>query len=155
MIEEFRNYLEIDKNSLDDEVVQHPSLFFRVSEAYVEAAAVRDIAKEELATVDAELDRQIRENFEGEKITEATIKNQIQTHKAHKAAMDAYLTAKHNADLLGVLKEAFSVKGYMVRDLCSLAVANYFESTSIRSEQTDQTVYKANRARLAEARERR
>ena len=59
-IEEFRQYLTIDKLALDDEVVRQPSLFYEVSEAYVEAVAVRDDCKEALASVDDELDSSVR-----------------------------------------------------------------------------------------------
>jgi hypothetical protein len=34
---------------------------------------------------------------------------------------------------LGVLKDAFTTRGYMLRDLASLATAHFFESDSVRS----------------------
>lgn len=154
--DEFRRYLQIDKNALDDELISHPQLLFRVSEAYVEAVAERDALKENLLTVDASLDQEIRGELEGGKVTEAIVKNLIQLHPKHKAASDAYLMSKHKADVLAALKDAFGTRGYMLRDLCQLYTANYFENSSVKdSAAADAATYRRNRQRLAEARERR
>ena len=48
--------LTIDKSVLDDEVIRQPVLFYTVSEMLVDALAERDAAKEELNSVDADLD---------------------------------------------------------------------------------------------------
>lgn len=155
-MEEFRGYLVINKNALDEEVTQQPSLFFAVAEAYAEAATERDSLKELLGTIDAQLDAIVREELEGEKVTESLVKNRIQVHPNHKAAFESYLEAKQKADVLGALKDAFHTRGYLVRDLCSLALANYYESNAVKdTATTDAAVYKRQRQRLAEARERR
>lgn len=153
MIEEFKGYLKIDKSALDDEIIQQPQLFFEVSEAYVEAVAVRDSKKEELAQIDAELDAKYRNSLE--KATEGTIKAKIQTDKKHGTAFTAYINAKELADSLLALKEAFQQRGYMLRDLVSLHTANYYETSSARGTgQTEDFAYHRRRERLAAARER-
>lgn len=154
-IEELKALLAIDKNALDDEVSRHPMLFFEVAEAFVDASAKRDACKEELSTVDAELDGLVRRKLESDevKITEAMVKNGIQTHERHTGAFDTYMEAKTEADVLGALKEAFHSRGYMLRDLCSLNVASYYESTSQQgTNSTDREAYNRKRERLAEAR---
>jgi hypothetical protein len=156
LVNELRSYLEIDKHALDDEIVKQPSLFFKVSEAYVEAVAERDACKEELASIDAELDGEVRHKLEvaGEKITEAIVKNEIQTDKKHGPAFDTYILAKTKADMLMALKEAFQQRGYMLRDLCSLYVSQYYDQSSVQgNSKTDAAVYNRQRERLAEARE--
>lgn len=156
LVAELRAYLEIDKHSLDDEIVKQPSLFFRASEAYVEAVAERDACKEELATIDAELDGKVRHDLDvaGDKITEAIVKNEIQSHKKHSAAFDTYMIAKTKADQLLALKEAFHQRGYMLRDLASLFVASYYENSSVQgNSRSDRAVYDRQRERLATARE--
>ncbi len=152
-IEEFRSYLSIDKNLLDAEIEQHPELLFKVAEAHVEAMAERDALKEQLATVDATLDAKVRLELEnaGEKVTEAIVKNQVQSHHLHKSAFDEYSAKKKEADVLGALREAFSTRGHMLRDLVQLHIAQYWDNTSI----TGDPVYKRQRQRLADARERR
>lgn len=157
-LDEFRRYLKIDKHALDDDIVQQPMLFYEVSEAYVVAAAERDGFKEALARVDAGLDAEIREELEKSdtKATEAMVKNQIQCHQDHEKAYKLYAKAKEQADLLAVMKDSFQQRGYMLRDLCQLYVANYFEESSVRgTSNTDAAVYKRRREHLGNAREQR
>ena len=156
LINELQGYLEIDKHALDDEIVKQPTLFFKASEAFAEAVAERDACKEELATVDAELDGEVRHRLEtrGDKVTEAIVKNEIQTHKKHGPAFDTYILAKTRADKLQALKEAFQQRGYMLRDLASLFVASYYDNSSIQgNSKTDAAVYNRHRQRLADARD--
>ena len=155
MIEQLKKFLEIDKLSLDDEIIRQPSLFYQVSEAYVEAVGERDTLKEQLASTDAEIDGEIRSNAKT-RITDTAVKNLVQCDADHEKAFKAYITAKVKADQLGALKEAFQQRGYMLRDLASLYVANYFDHSSIQGTSSqDKTIYEARRRTLAEARQRR
>jgi hypothetical protein len=147
---EYAKCLQIDKNNIDDELVRQPTLLYQVSEAYIEAVAVRDTKKDELATIDAELDAELRAEAGDTKTTEAKIKNEIQVHPEHQSASKAFNEAKHEADKLLVLKEAVAQRGYVLRDLAQLAVANFFETSSISSFSAK--VYEGHRARLAEKR---
>ena len=156
LIDEFRSYLNIDKHNLDNEIVQQPSLLFEVSEAYAEAAAERDRLKEALAIVDATLDASVREELNGGKVTEAIVKNRIQSDPAHENSFNEYIEAKQKADVLGALKDAMHQRGYLIRDLAALYTANYFESNAVKETgATDAAVYKRQRQRLADARMRR
>jgi alkylation response protein AidB-like acyl-CoA dehydrogenase len=134
-IEEMKGYLKIDQFNLDEDIVQHPSLFFKVAEAYVDAVATRDTLKEKLGTRDAELNLSYRDEFadRGMKTTDKAIESSVLTDPDHMALATAYAKAKATCDKLGVLKEAFTTRGFMLRDLCNLAVAHYFESDSVRS----------------------
>lgn len=153
-IAEFREYLKINKQHLDDEVIQQPSLFYEVSEAFALAAAERDALKDRIATIDAELDAEIRTTLGDAKVTEAMVKNKVQANSKHETAFEEWLKAKENADLLGALKEAFQQRSYMLRDLCTLHATGYFEQSAIRSDASmDATVYKHRRQRLAAGRE--
>ena len=155
LINELRDLLEIDKHSLDDEIVKQPSLFFRVSEAFAEAVAERDGCEEELETIDAELDGEIRRELDRKttKYTEAMVKNAIKTHDRHGPAFDTYILAKTRADKLQALKEAFQQRGYMLRDLASLYVASYYDNSSVQgTNNTDRAAYDRQRQRLAAAR---
>lgn len=154
MIEDLRQYLKIDKHALDDELVKHPSLFFKVAEAMTEAVAERDLLKEELAYTDAELDKQVRIIL-GDKATEAKVKGQVAIHKDHVYATSRYLEAKKQADMLAALKEAFHNRGYMLRDLAQLYVNNYYSTDSVRTTPTtSDAVYEGTRAKMAERRRR-
>lgn len=155
-IEALKDRLLINKHGLDDEFIQQPSLFFEVSETYVLAVSTRDALKEELATVDAELDGVMRKAAEkrSERITEPQVKMAIQSHPKHTSASNNYLEAKEAAALLEALKESFSQRSYMLRDLASLYVANYYEQSSMQGTNSSEKVqYQQRRQKLADARQ--
>lgn len=154
-IEEFKRYLVIDKRALDDDVIQQPSLFERVSDALAEANAERDAMKEQLTTVDAELDIKVREEAERKSIkaTESNIKSRIQTDRSHQLAFKQWLKTKERSDKLFALKESFQQRSESLKNLCKLYVANYFEDSSLRGNSaTDEVAYHERRKRLGEAR---
>lgn len=149
-IEEFKKYLVIDKNSLDQEIIQHPELLFHIAEACIEAASERDARKEILAMTDATIDAEVRD--EADKITEAAVKNRIQVHAKHVEAWTSYAEAKQRADVLSALRDSFSTRGFMLRDLVQLHVSGYWENNSVTGQDP---AYRRTRQRLADARERR
>ena len=154
-MEELKQRLQLDKHALDDELIQQASMLHTVSDAYEEAMSERDDLKEKLATADAELDQSIRDDAEehNEKITESMIKAKIQSDVEHKKAYFAYASAKLKAGKLLALKDAFKERGYMLRELCSLYLSNYFEDNSVRATPTTENAsYKRVRARLADGR---
>lgn len=154
-VDEFKKYLRVDKHRLDDELVQQPSLLFEVSEALTEAIDSRDALKNDLTVVEAEEDKRFRKEFDDaeEKYTEGTIKAKIMTSKRRQAVHKQFAAAKALADQLNALKEAFLARGYAIRDLCQLHVANYFQETSVRSDAaTDAVMYQRNRRKIAERR---
>ena len=154
-MEDLRPRLQLDKHALDDELIQQASMLHSVSEAYEEAMAERDDLKEKLATVDAELDQSIRDDAEehNEKLTEGTIKAKIQADVEHKKAYFLFASAKLKAGKLQALKDAFKERGYMLRELCSLYLSNYFEHNSVKPTQiTENASYKRARVRLADTR---
>ena len=157
MDDDLKAKLAINKAALDDEVSRQPILFFEIAEEYTQAAAERDACKEELTTVDAKLDGQVRTDLArgDNKVTEAMVRNSVQMHKEHQEAFDTYMAAKTNADVLGSLKEAFIQRSYMLRDLASLYVNSYYEQSSVQgTNSTDKAQYQATRQRIAEARTR-
>jgi hypothetical protein len=147
-IEELRQYLKIDKHRLDEELEEQPMLLFQISEAFVQAAAERDMLKESLATKDAQLGKKAREQLgkREKKVTESMVEGYVLTDSTHDAAVKAYLDAKGQADLLFALKEAFQSRGYMIRDLCSLYTANYYEQGSAKpTNNTNRATYSMGR----------
>lgn len=155
LVEELKGLLRIDKNALDEELVQSPELLFKVSDAYIAAVDVRDALKNDLAVVEAEADKKIRHaaDVADEKVTEGAIKARVMTHKDRVKAYNAFLDAKLAADRLGALKEAFTLRGYAIRELCQLFTSNYYQERSVRRDAaTDRIVYQSTRKKLAERR---
>lgn len=155
IIEEFREKLKIDKNSVDEEIEQQPSIFFEISEAYVMAASHRDFLKEEISRIDADLSAKHRRRIEksGGRATDAATTSAVAADPKHQKAVDAHISAKQRAELLLALKESFSQRSYMLRDLATLFVANYFEKTSITENSNIREIKaKRNMDKMNEAR---
>lgn len=154
-LNELQEQLAIDKSVLDDEVIRQPVLFYTISEQLTDAIAERDAAKEELNSIDADLDGVWRKKLSklDSKVTEKMVSNCVQTSNEHEKAFDVWLTAKTKADKLLALKEAFQQRSYMLRDLVSLYSANYYEDASIKpSRAQEASQYANNRSRMSIAR---
>ncbi len=146
-IDEFRRYLAIDKQALDDEVMKQPALYYEVSEAYAQAVAERDVLKEELAVTDARLYGSNRKA--DAKATDTAIKSRINIESSHQQAFSEYVEAKEYADKLGALKDAFNQRSEMLKALGRLYASNYFEQMALKPTQsTDAMVYRRQRERL-------
>lgn len=151
MTEDLRQYLKIDKLALDEELVNQASLYFKISEAYTEAAAERDLLKETLAYGDAKIEQDIRKEL-GDKCTEGKVKSLLTINEKHAEANGHYLDAKIKADRLAALKEAFHQRGYMLRDLAQLFISNYYGADSVKVTQNGESaVYRAKRIRRRDA----
>ena len=126
--DELEKKLKIEKFDLDTELIEFPSVFYQVSENVTTAMAERDHLKDVLGQVSAELDTEIRVDFanEGKKITENQVRSEIETHPNYLKARKNYTDAKVLADQWSTLKEAFSQKSYMLRELVALYAANYY-----------------------------
>jgi hypothetical protein len=150
---EFRDYLKIHKHALDDDLRRQPSLLFAVSDACEEALAERDKLKDQLAVCEAGLDASYRKTLKD--YTEGQIKGLIINDKARRQAHSAYHKARQTAGQLLALKDAFRERGYMLREMCSLYCANYYETNSSRpTPDTDRVTYQARKAKMSEARQR-
>lgn len=148
--------LLIDRNGLDDELINNPSLVQQVCDECAEAIAQRDYLKEMLEVVDAELDAEIREEFlstNKSKVTEAVIESAIKTHKRHKDAFKKYNDAKLAAAKAAALERAVSVRSDALKELSKLFAAGYFAIDSTRrSVEYKEAGYDKLRERLASRR---
>jgi hypothetical protein len=154
-LKELKGYLAINKAALDDELVHQSEIFCNVGEAYIEAVDQRDALKEDLGIIEAELDNEIREkaDLRDEKITNDGVKARVRSDPKRKIAYRAYAVAKRKADRLGVLKESFLQRASMLKHLCELYVANYYEQNSFRgTDRQDTAVYMQRRMKMDQAR---
>ncbi len=143
---EYRKLLNIDKNSLDDVLVEQADIFYEISHKYSIAVSKRDQAYENIKVTDAELNLAVRINLddEGRKVTESLINNMVLEHEEHKEAVKTHLEAKKLADQYSALKEAFHQRSYMLRELVQLYISGYFvqetyKATKEKKTQVDHT----------------
>jgi hypothetical protein len=151
MLNELKDKLAVDKDSLDEELVQQPALLHAIHEAYEDALADRDDYKEQLTTLEAALDLEFR-TIEP-KPTETALKSMVQIDERRQKLYRQYALARHKVGELGALKDAYKDKSHMLRELCGLYLAKYYEQNSVKATaETDNAVYKRQRQRLAEGR---
>ncbi len=127
-LEEFRTHLTINKDSLDEDITVQSDLFFRVSEAYAFACSRRDAAKEQIKQVDAKMDLEIRQDAsdEGVKVTETKVSSLVAASEEHLEAASEHLDCIEEVNIFGSLKEAFSQRSYMLRELVELYCVGYY-----------------------------
>lgn len=131
-ISDLRDKLLVDRNNLDEELIQQPSLYFDISEQSVFARSRRDLAELDAKNIGARLDREIREDAvkAGDKITEAGVKAAIEDTDEMKAARLDCLHKSEEVAQLEALREAFSQRGHALKHLVELFLAGYFQRSS-------------------------
>lgn len=100
--------LRIDPNHILDALEEQASLYAYWSTLAEEAAIVAEVARRRLDFVEADLDREVREDAreEGHKTTEEGVKRAITRHNKFQDALDGMLDARRDAAVLGVMRRA-------------------------------------------------
>lgn len=148
--------LRINKHELERELSEQPDLFARVAHMAVLWAGFRDTAKHKLAVVEAEVSALVRQQFadEGSKVTETAVKEEVVQHPNLKNQTRKYLETRREADLWQGYKDAYEQRGRMIRDLCQLYIAGYYQNSAVRgdSEAAKNARADVTRKKLAENR---
>lgn len=151
--------IQIDRDTLDDCLIQQPQLYYEVSERLALAISRRDAQKEDVKVTESEVDEIVRQDaVDGEKkITEAGVKAQVAQHKDVIAARKALSRLDTEIGRLSALKEAYSQRSHALRELCGLYAANYWGDGSGGSRagtERKSAQYDDNRGALSAARKR-
>lgn len=122
---QLREELSINKNALDDCLMEQPDLYYHVAEGYTLAVAARDAAKLDLEQTMAEKAEEIRERAlrDDEKITETAITRKLATDPEVAGLEEHLLELRGTADKWQALKEAFQQRSFMLRELVQMLVA--------------------------------
>lgn len=150
-LEEARELLLIDKNELDTVCIQHPPIFFDISDQAALATATRDQAKEEMERVWAKEAQKVRAG--AEKVTEKIVEERVTNSVEYTEAKDAFLEAKYEADRWSAVKDAFMQRAGMIRSLCDLFVTGHYNVTTVQSPKPKQAGYKQNRDKIVNSKE--
>jgi hypothetical protein len=123
-LESLRSKLSIDKDDLDNALVEQPDLYYHVADAYVTAVADRDAAKLDLEQATADLDKQFRGAAAAaeEKLTETSLQRKIATTPRIQNMEKDLLYLRADADRWQALKEAFQQRSFMLRELVAMYV---------------------------------
>jgi|PlaIllAssembly_1097288.scaffolds.fasta_scaffold03219_2 hypothetical protein len=157
-IEYLKEFLIIDKNHLDEAIEVQAEIFYHVADGTAQAVSERDQIKYELDTLlsDTYLAIRLEATEEGRKITEALLENEVAQDKDVQKLKEKYLEVKANAEKWLALKESFTQRGYMLREMASLYVSGYFAEISVRSStDTEEIQQQARRERMSTRRKER
>lgn len=128
MIDSLEGALSINENELDEACAAQPECFYRVAKEYAVAVSKRDLAKQCLAEISAEVDTQLR--HEAEKTKERITEEQIKSRKALDddvvEAQRILLELNTKVGEWSALKEAFEQRSYALKDMVSLWLGNYY-----------------------------
>ncbi len=128
--------MKLDITKLDEAALEQPSIFAEWGDRWAQAVLERDRLKEEIATVKAEADEEIRKNprkfgWEAEKSpTETWVASQVILHSAVKAATEKFVEAQYEVNMATVGKEACDHRKKALEILTQLYSSNYFVAKS-------------------------
>ena len=126
--------IAIDVEALDLEWLEQPSLMMKYSKNAADCKRTRDIAKEGVDLIKAEIDKDIRKNpgdYGVEKITETVVMNAILEEVDYQSAMTTYIDARHSADVAAAAVSAFEQRKQALEGLVKLFGLQYFAGPSV------------------------
>lgn len=130
----FESRLRIDKYDLDTEVAEQPRTFEEVADRLAMAKSMRDEAKDNLKTVEAELSLAFREagDKKGKKPSEKQLADMVQVSSRRRDVFRLFVEAERMTNKLEGLRDSYRDRGFMLREMCGLSLAAYFGSGEYR-----------------------
>ena len=126
-IEELKLLLTIDRNRLDEELVQQPQLYYEASEGYTDAAAKRDLSKLVLEQLEANIGKEYRSQSL-EKVSDKRVNEHVTSHQLYTEQYERYLNYKSDAEKWDALVDAFRQRSSMARDLVQLMSIGFWSA---------------------------
>jgi len=123
--DDFLPSLAIDRGDLDGCLTEQPETYYHVSQEFASAVAERDQTKLELEELQASLGQELRAIAlrEEEKLTETGLQQKLTAHPKIQDLQRVLLQKRKDADRWQALKESFSQRSFMLRELVALFIA--------------------------------
>jgi hypothetical protein len=152
-IASWETMLQIDENDLDGALLKHPDIFYRVSKALVLQISRRDALKQNCDEVESRVELQIRQDAaeQQQRMREGEVESLKSTNAEVQRVRGELLNAKRTVGLLEALKEAFTQRSYVLKELVALWIANYYSESSsgaANNQRRDQLAERTRAARL-------
>jgi len=134
-IDEYRQYLAIDRDGLDEDIQLQAALYHEVSDKLALQVSRRDSAKKHLAEVEAFVDDDIRRTAKrhNDKITEKEISAHVRVDDGVIKANEDLLRLNYGVGRLAALKDSFDQRRYMLREMVNTYTSGYWGEASITS----------------------
>jgi hypothetical protein len=155
LISELEQGLAIDRDRLDDALLQHADLFYRAAKELAETKSRVDVLKQVRDETEAVADREIRRRHNNDgsgKLTETMVESAKSLVPEVARAHNDLHTAELAAGKLGALVEAFRQRSHAMSSLVDLYVAGYFGDATpgrARRDLDDAQVEEIRRRRAA------
>ncbi len=129
----------IDEANLDLDWLEQPALMMKYSRIAAQAKYDEDITAEKLKVLEAELDKQIRDDFvdQGVKVTEKVVQTAIITHEDYQDAVKKLTTARYETTMARAAVQAFEHKKAALENLVKLNGQQYFAAPLVVKELTE------------------
>lgn len=139
---DYEKDLYIDKDSLEECLVEQPELYAKWSKAWADAVKERDHAKENLSIVKADLDMKIRKSWDilgfDKKPTDMAITTWICAQNEYRKANFLLIQSTHAVNVLEAAKWAFQHRKDSLDNLVRLFLSNYYsDSKAVGKEARD------------------
>lgn len=132
LISDLETGLRIDEHELSGSLLEQPELFYRVSKALALQVSRRDAAKQVVAETEAKVDMEVRRAAQvaEEKITEKQVAAEVLLSSKVQTAVAEHQRLALDVGKLTALKEAFSQRSYVLKDMVALYISNYYGDAS-------------------------
>src|SRR3990172_5573548 len=139
-IEEHEDGLQIDEHGLEDALQIQVTSYYAVSKQLSLEVSRRDAAKQYLKSVEARVDSKIRRKAkdDGEKITEPGVEARRISDEEVLAAPPILMDAEARVRDITALKDAYTQRSYVLKDMVSLWISNYYGGSE--DERANRTV---------------
>ena len=129
---DYKKSLKISPYNLDQEWLEQPSKVNEINTAWADAVLARNRAKESMEVVYAEMDLKIRKDCPEDLVNpkEASYKNYITAHPDYRKAVELFLIAEHQVNVLAAGTKAFSSRGDSLKSLTQIFLADRYSSPS-------------------------
>ncbi len=154
--EEF-DFFDIDKNRLDEEWINQPKLFFKISCQLATAQRKESEARASREVIKAEIAAKMRkdpEKYGLEKATEAAINSRMMTIKRYKEAQALRLKRMHRTSILQAAVFALNHRKSALEKLVSLHGQQYFATPQPKDETSRETIEELNKRNTRKAKKR-
>ncbi len=147
---DYEKDLEINELALDREWISQPKLFMQYAEQQAHVLKARDLAKEVVDVVHAELDSEARKqlSIDGKKPTEAQIANWIIQQEEYRNAVAEFIEATFLANMTTNTVRAMDQRKTALENMVRLWIGQYYSTPKEPEESDGKLVERIEKSKL-------
>jgi hypothetical protein len=148
--DELRALIVIDRDNLDQNAIDQPDLYFRVSEQATFAVSRRDEFEFKLQQQIAEVDKAVRKRYaksDDKKPAETAIKTEIERDPSVMEMREEFLGLAREVARWNALRSSFDQRRDMLKVTAQLYASNYFTRSGVEGVRDKVITHDADEAR--------